>query len=214
MFTIDLLKGKGVPIRSNPGTAALKVIPFLLPLILGLYWVGTFQYNNTVMASERAGMEKMQEKIKEYSTDIQQVRQWISATEQTRKNLAEVSRGLGRHLQWSETLRAVAECMPESIALKEISLSRSSAKKRMADPKNPSKQISRTIIKRILTIRVYGKPSWETDEAVQQYLQQLHQSPAFMRIMQDIKAVSRQSDQIKDQAVTVHVIECTVKPQE
>ena len=104
MLTIDLLKGTGVPIRNNPGTVALKALPFVLPLVLAVYLVGSFQFNRTVIAMERSGIDKMQDKLTEHSADIQQVRQWNSATEQTQKNLAEVTRGLGRHVQWSQTL--------------------------------------------------------------------------------------------------------------
>ena len=104
MFTIDLLKGTGVPIKNSPGTVALKALPFVLPLVVAVYLVGTFQFNRTVIAMEQSGVEKMQDKLTEYAADIQQVRQWNTATEQTRKNLAEVTRGLGRHVQWSQTL--------------------------------------------------------------------------------------------------------------
>ena len=214
MLTIDLLKGTGVPIRNNPGTMALKALPFVLPLVLAVYLVGSFQFNRTVLAMERSGIDKMQDKLTECSADIQQVRQWTSATEQTQKNLAEVIRGLGRHVQWSQTLAAVVGELPESVGLKELKVSRTSSRKKAADSKDAKKQVNKTVIHRILTLQVFGPPSWETDEAVQQYLKRLQQAAPIRQRTRDIRIVSQQSDELNGKPVTIHTIECEFQPQE
>jgi len=214
MFTIDLLKGAGVPIKNSPGTVALKALPFVLPLVVAVYLVGSFQINRTVIAMERSGIDKMQDKLAEYSADIQQVRQWNTAAEQTQKNLAEVTRGLGRHVQWSQTLQALVEQLPESVGLKEIKLSRTTTRKKVADSKDAKKEVNKTVIHRVLTLQVYGEPSLETDEAVQQYLNRLGQAPALRQRMKDIRIVSQQSDKLNGKPVTIHTIECEIQPQE
>ena len=214
MFTIDLLKGAGVPIKNSPGTVAIKALPFVLPLVVAVYLVGSFQINRTVIAMEQSGIDKMQDKLAEYSADIQQVRQWNTAADQTQKNLAEVTRGLGRHVQWSQTLQALVEQLPESVGLKEIKLSRTTTRKKVADSKDAKKQVNKTVVHRILTLQVYGEPSLETDDAVQQYLGRLGQVPAIRQRMKDIRIVSQQTDKLNDKPVTIHTIECEFKPQE
>lgn len=214
MLTIDLLKGTGVPIRNNPGTVALKALPFALPLMLAVYLVGSFQFNRTIIAMERSGIDKMQDKLTEHSADIQQIRQWNSATEQTQKNLAEVTRGLGRHVQWSQTIEAIVKELPESVGLKELKLSRTTTRKKVADSKDAKKQVNKTVIHRILTLQVFGAPSWETDEAVQQYLKRLQQASPIRQRVKDIRIVSQQSDELNSKPVTIHTIECEFQAQE
>ncbi|NLH17356.1 MAG: hypothetical protein GX455_12330 [Phycisphaerae bacterium] len=214
MFTIDLLKGTGVPIKNSPGTVALKVLPFVLPLLVAVYLFGSFEYNRTVVAMEISGIQKMNDKLTEYSAEIQQARQWTSATEQTRKNLAEVKRGLGRHLQWSPILQTLVEQLPDTIALKELKLSRSTTRKKVTEGKESNKLVNKTIIHRILSVQVFGESSWETDEAVQQYLSRLGKAPAIHQRLKDIRIVSQQTDEANGKPITIHTIECEFQPQE
>jgi hypothetical protein len=214
MFTIDLLKGTGVPIKNSPGAVALKALPFVLPLVVAVYLIGSFQLNRMVIAMEQSGIDKTQDKLTEYAADIQQARQWNRATDQVRKNLAEVTRGLGRHIQWSRTLQILVEQMPESIGLKEIKLARSTTREKMTDPQDSQKQVDKMVIHRILTVVLYGAPSWETDEAVQQYLTRLEQTPEIKRRMRDIRIVSQQSEELNGKPFTIHTIECEIQPQE
>ncbi len=214
MLTIDLLKGTGVPIKNNPGTVALKALPFVLPLVVAVYLAGSFQLNRMVIAMEQSGIDKTQDKLTEYAADIQQVRQWNMATDQVHKNLAEVTRGLRRHIQWSRTLQLLVEQMPESIGLKEMKLARSTTREKIADPQDSQKQVEKTVIHRILTLVLYGAPSWETDEAVQQYLTRLEQTPEIKRRMRDIRIVSQQSEEVSGKSYTIHTIECEIQPQE
>ncbi len=214
MFTIDLLKGAGVPIQNSPGTVAIKALPFVLPLVVAVYLAGSFQINRTVIAMEQSGIEKMQDKLTENAAEIQQIRQWNSAAEQTQKNLAEVTRGLSRHVQWSPILQTLVEQLPESVGLREIQLSRTTSRKKVADPKDAKNQINKTFIHRILTLQVYGEPSLETDEAVREYLNRLGQTPALRQRAKDIRIVSQQSDKVNDKPVTIHTIECEFQAKE
>jgi Tfp pilus assembly protein PilN len=186
----------------------------VLPLVVVVYLVGSFQINRTVIAMEQSGITKMQDKLTEYSADIQQARQSNMATDQVRKNLVEVRRGLGRHIQWSRTLQTLVEQMPESIGLKEIKLARSTTREKFADPQDSQKQVDKTVIHRILTLVLYGAPSWETDEAVQQYLTRLEQTPEIKHRMRDIRIVSQQPEELNGKSFTIHTIECEFQPQE
>ncbi len=214
MFTIDLLKGTGIPIKNSPGTVALKVLPFVLPLVAAVYLFGSYEFNRTVLATEISSIDKMRDKLAEYSADIQQARQWTAAAEQTRKNLAEVTRGLGRHLQWSPILQTIAEELPDAIALKELKLIRNTTRKKVSESKESNKQVNKVMIHRILSIRVFGESSWKTDEAVQQYLDRLGKAPAIERWMKDIRIVSQQTEETSGKSFTTHTIECELKPQE
>jgi hypothetical protein len=214
MLTIDLLKGTAVPIKNSPGAVALKVLPFVLPLVVAVYLAGSFQFNRTVIASEQASIDKIQEKMSEYAADIQQTRQWKNATQQTRSNLAEVTRGLRRHAQWSPVLQAIVECMPDSVALKEVKLNRNAIRKQSVDPKESEKQVHKTIINRMLTIQLSGDPSIQTDEAVRHYLDRLGQSPAVRPRMKDIRIVSQQTSELNGKTAIVYTVECELQAQE
>ena len=65
-----------------------------------------------------------------------------------------------------------------------------------------------------MTLQVFGPPSWETDEAVQQYLKRLQQAAPIRQRAKDIRIVSQQSDELNGKPVTIHTIECEFQPQE
>ena len=63
MFTIDLLKGTGIPLQSSPGRTVLRAVPFLVPALLVLGLLGHYAYNQTLLGTKQENLERMQARI-------------------------------------------------------------------------------------------------------------------------------------------------------
>ena len=214
MFTVDLLKGSGLPLRSSPGKAALGAIPFIVPVLIGAVLVVQYFYTNAIMAATRHNTDRMQTAIQEYAGDIAEYEQQTAAIARTRQRLAEVSTAIGRHLQWSDVLRALTESLPEGIAVKNIELKRNATRTKVADKNDPQILIPKTIIKRTLVVAVYGSPGTATDAAVQTYLTNLAASPVLDALAHDMRITSRYEEDIDDKKASVYEIECPITAQE
>jgi len=214
MFTIDLLKGSGIPLRSNPVRAGLRTLPFLVPLLLAAGLTAQYLHNNTLLAAGQSGMENIQRQIQRSQQDMTQYEDYVRQIAQQRNRLNEVAGAIGRHIQWSDAIRALSENLPDRIAIQQLDLKRTESRKKIADKKEPDKLLTKTIIHRSLIIRVYGPQSLQTDKAVQSYLQQLQSSPAILAIIEDIQVSSRYEDNIDETNVAIYEIECLLKTQE
>ena len=214
MFTIDLLKGTGIPLQSSPGRTVLRAVPFLVPALLVLGLLGHYAYNQTLLGTKQENLERMQARITKVRQDVAEYERTVGNIEETRHHLREVTRALGRHTQWSELLTALANELPENIAIQQLELKRSATRKKAADKNNPEKIVTRTQIQRVLEITLYGPPVARTDLAVEQYLDRLGISPVVAPMIEDIHIASRTEEDVDDRPAAVYRVECLCKSQE
>ncbi len=45
MFTIDLLKGEGVPVKSGPGGITIAVVTLVVPIVIAIVMLGLYLSN-------------------------------------------------------------------------------------------------------------------------------------------------------------------------
>ncbi|MBN1125856.1 MAG: hypothetical protein JXA82_12675 [Sedimentisphaerales bacterium] len=214
MFTIDLLKGSGVPLHSNPLRTAMRSIPFMIPLFLIVALTSQYLHNNTLLAVGRSNLENMQMQILRCRDDMTAYEQYMQQITQTRNRLREVAGAIDRHIQWSDVIRALSENLPDRIAIQQLDLKRSASRKKVSDKDNPEKLLTQTIINRTLLIWVYGPQSTQTDRAVQEFLQKLQSSSVLLPMIEDIRISSRYEEEIDETVVAVYEIECLFKTQE
>lgn len=214
MFTIDLLKGNGIPLRSSPRRAALRTLPFLLPILLALGVVGEIFYNRTLLITGQDHLQRMQAQITKARQDVVAYEQMLRTIQETRQRLREVARALDRHTQWSDVLATLASELPQEIAIRELELKRSATRKKASDKANPEKLVTRIQVRRVLEITLYGPPSGRTDQAVEQYLDRLGASPVVAPMIENIRIASRYEEDIDDQRSAVYKVECLCKSQE
>ncbi len=214
MFTIDLLKGNGIPLRSDPRRAALRAVPFLLPIFLVLGLVGEILCNRTLLITGQDNVQRMQAQITKARQDVAAYEETLRTIQETRHRLREVARALDRHTQWSEVLATLASELPGEIAIRELELKRSATRKKASDKANPEKLVTRIQVRRVLEITLYGPPSGRTDQAVEQYLDRLGASPVVAPMIENIRIASRYEEDIDGQRSAVYKVECLCKSQE
>jgi Tfp pilus assembly protein PilN len=214
MFTIDLLKGNGIPLRSSPRRAALRTIPFLLPIILTLGLVVEIFYNRTLLITGQDNLQRMQAQITKARQDVTAYEHMLRTIQDTRNRLREVARVLNRHTQWSDVLTTLAGELPQDIAIGELDLKRSATRKKASDKNNPEKVVTCIQVRRVLEITLYGPPSGRTDQVVEQYLDRLSVSPVVAPMIESIRIASRYEEEIDDHRSAVYKVECLCKSQE
>jgi len=214
VFTIDLLKGNGVPLRSNPRRAALAAVPILVPAFLFAGLLGHMFYNRLALETDRHILQRMQTRITKARKQVLEYEHTQRTIQQTRNHLREVARALNRHAQWSGVLTALARELPEPIAVRHLELKRSATRKKVASKDDPEQVIRKVLIHRVLEITLYGPVSGQTDQAVAQYLDRLEASPDVAPMIESIRIASRYEEDIDDRPAAVYKIECLCKSQE
>ena len=214
MFTIDLLKGTGLPHRTSPARLAMEAVPFMVPVIVAVMLLFQYGYNNTVIATMRIDTGRLEGNIRELSEDMAAFERYNSCILKAGDRLGEVAQALGQHRQWSGILEELVRSLPEPVALQQLDLKRNASKKRVPDKNNPKELVTATIITRSLLISVFGKPSPRTDQAVYDYMSSISQSEALKPFVEDVRITSRQEEDIDKRRMAVYEIECLLKTQD
>lgn len=120
MFTIDLLKGVGVPIKTKPGGTLIIVISFIVPVTLAAFIFGTIMSNSILISTNKRSYVHFQKKIDEMlpNLDIQNLSQKrINHLIEGHREIADV---IHWHVQWTGVLDALVNNMPPSMILDEL----------------------------------------------------------------------------------------------
>jgi hypothetical protein len=170
MFKIDFLKGQGLPARNRTteiglfaGIAAVSVLILLLLCV-------QYFHNSLTLRAKQKQLTALESMLK--GTDGKG-----SMKSRIKKNLGiynechfEIANSIGRYVQWTPLLREIANSLPPSMLINELSVTRSVSKEQVASIREPGKQVDFEIINRTLNSNLYGFNSDANDTAVKSYL--------------------------------------------
>lgn len=188
MFKIDLLKGKGIPVKSKPREAVLIGISFGVPVTVLIVLLGHYLYGE-VIASTQKGL------VNSYETKLSRLADKLAVQESAEAEiialntcLKEVAENIGGHIQWSPILQVVADNMPEALVLEKLEVREESVRREIPRKDDPSKRVPIYINRRVMQISLYGKLGVDNDEAVLQFQQNLRASGMLSPKVDNIKA--------------------------
>ncbi len=215
MFTIDLLKGQGIPAKSRPEGIAAAVITIAVPVVAAAIMFGCFFVNKVRISfgkNEIARLEKkfeesdLNEAIKKHKTLEQEV-QHLSA------GLSEVAGVINGQAQWSPVLEAVIKNMPYTIVLKAADVKKDSKKikKPKADGDEKGVMIEETVPIRILHLSLTTNQQNNFDQAVKGFRESLFADPAVGPKLDDIR-VAQEFDKVEGKGVISYEMYLVFKP--
>jgi hypothetical protein len=209
MFTIDLLKGQGIPIKSRPGGAALLAVTIAVPVIAIIIMLGNYGRGRAVLSTEKWELSNTKSRIADLDSSVQlqeETRREINATKACSVEVADV---IQQQMQWSPVLEVIAENMPETLIMENIVVSFDDTRVEVIDRNIPDKIVEISVPRRILEMTLYGKLTSETDNTVQNFLTVLRNSSILSETTERIEPISQYNDDAKN--VTYYSIECIFK---
>jgi AmiR/NasT family two-component response regulator len=70
-FTIDLLKGQGLPLRSSPGGIAITIISAAIPIVIAIVIAGLYTRNKIDMSMKRKQITQLAKKVEKLSDTVE-----------------------------------------------------------------------------------------------------------------------------------------------
>jgi hypothetical protein len=207
MHTIDLLRGKGVPVRTTIGRVALVMVAVAIPLLFGAGMLDRYLRNKTVISIQRQAIAKEQAAIDELSDVVKSKESLEEKRDLAMTTLSEVSSCIGRYVQWSPILVTLAEKMPAEVILTTLSANRKQVTIKVSEQKDPSKTISVSVPKRTLVLNISGNPLGNYDKAIKDFRDHLELSPLLGPKLEDI-VVSQQIGRLGNDEVVSYVMNC------
>jgi hypothetical protein len=210
VFTIDLLKGGGVPFKSGPAGVVLAVITAAVPVVVAITLGGLYLNNKVVMSLKAGEISSLETKVDELSDVIE--RQRALEREKFHYNvcLSEIKSTIGKFNQWSPVLTTLVENMPRSVILTELEVDQNIVKKKVPDKNKPGKMIEVDAPVTTMRVMVSDSSRTDSDQAVKEFRDYLFSSSILGPKLEKAD-VSKESGTQGGQDVVYYVINCVFK---
>lgn len=211
MFTVDLLKGQAIPLKSKPGSLAIIVISAAIPIAVAAGMLSFYQRNNIVVSMKEQEIAKCQAGIDELSDAVEYHKALEKKKTDYGSSLSEVKSSLKRYTQWSPVLTTLMENIPDSVVLNTLAVEHDTVKRKVPKEDDPDKMVDIDVLVRILRLSVSGGQQTNSDEAVRDFRDRLHASDFLGPRIESI-GVSQKSETLDGQDVVSYEISCVLKP--
>jgi hypothetical protein len=211
MFTIDLLKGQGIPIRSRPENIAVTAVMLAVPAIITMIMFGCYLHNSAVISIQR-------QRIVNYETKVNELSEAVALQEAFEKEkviingcLSEVAATINKHTQWTPILIEIVKSMPDSILLTGIDIKQDTVKKKVPSKNKGEGMVDVVVPVRILQIDARENSGFGHEQSIRDFQDSLRSSAVFSPRLDNIN-VSQEVDTFKGQDVVSYQINCAFKP--
>jgi Tfp pilus assembly protein PilN len=210
-YTIDLLKGEGIPIRSRPGGIAFACLIMVVPFLVVVATLNYYTDCEVVIAVQRQQVSKIEATIQAMSGPVQKKDLLEKERAQAAGMLSEVGAVLGKRTQWTPALVSLIESLSDSLMLTKLEARRETVRCKVPAQDDPSRKIEISVPARALKIYVCGKGKETSSEAVKT-LQESLRASAAVGPMLDTITVSRNTTTVDSQEAVHYELNCVFKP--
>jgi len=211
LFTIDLLKGQGIPIKSKPEGIVVATTAFVIPAVIAIVMLGWYLSTSASISIQKQKISSYEEKISKLSKAVELYNSFEEEKGAVNNCLSEVSSSIKKHTQWSPVLVMLVKNMPDSLVLKELEVKRRSTKVKVPQKDNPQTMVDVSVPVETLHITVSGNIRNSSDKAVRLFRDRIRSSDLLREKLEDI-IVSQELNTPKSRDTVSYDIDCIFKP--
>ncbi|MDD5063448.1 MAG: hypothetical protein PHQ35_01635 [Phycisphaerae bacterium] len=211
MFTMDLLKGQGIPIRSGPWGLIIAAVAFAVPIFAAMIMLGFYMSDRIIISSRRQAIVNCERYVDKLSDAVKLQESFEREKNSINNCLSEALSSAGRHTQWSPVLATVVESMPDSMILTKLEVKQRSATKKVPQMDDPNTMIDVSVPASTLQMSVSGRSEADNDKAVRDFKDRLRLSALLAPKLEDV-VISQKTDTFEGKEVVSYEIDCIFKP--
>ncbi len=219
MFTIDLLKGQGRPVRTRPKGIAIVVATFAVPILVAMLMAGFYYNNKIVISINKQNVANCKIQVERLTDAIKLKESWENDKTNINNCLTEVGSSIGRHIQWSAILVSLVENLPESVVLSSLEVKQTSTKRKAVKSsgtaekdKKEKKAEATSVTVRTLRMRLCGNMNSDFDREIKVFRDRLRASNVIGAKLEDVVIASQGNDTVDGRNVVAYDIDCIFKP--
>ena len=218
MFTIDLLKGQGRPVRTRPKGIAIVVATFAVPILVAMLMAGFYYNNKVVISINKQNVANSKIQVERLADAIKLKESWENDKTSINNCLTEVGNSIGRHIQWSPILVSLVENLPESVVLSSLEVKQSTVKRKavkssgIAEKDKKEKKTDASVMVRTLRMRLCGNMNSDFDREIKVFRDRLRASNVIGAKLEDVVIASQGNDTVDGRDVVAYDIDCIFKP--
>ncbi|MHC5083049.1 MAG: hypothetical protein ACYTET_03820 [Planctomycetota bacterium] len=212
MFSIDLLKGKGLPRQSDLKGTLLKAVPLIIPLIAVAALAASYQQDYVKLKSQQTQLKQNQSQIQLNQPAMKQYSQINRQISDHRKVLKDVAKAMSYRIQVTDLLVEMVGILPVDIVVSEMNFGRQTRTEKVKNEET-GQEVKFLVIDRVLTLVLCRANQADGNQAVQEYMEQLNSSERLSEFFDDFRLAARRQGQIDEESVTYYEIECVFHEQ-
>jgi hypothetical protein len=212
MFTIDLLKGRGIPARNRPEGVVAAAVAMAMPIVVTILLLGFFISNKVMITVRQRELTNCVRQADGLTEAVALQHSFEAEKTQIASCMAEAATAINRHMQWSDILVALVKNLPDPLVLTQLSVNEQSARVKVADKNDPDRKIDVFVPTRTLNVSLGGSSESASDRAVRDFRDRLRLANALAHKIEDIP-VSQEVGIEDDREVATYEMKCIFKPQ-
>jgi Tfp pilus assembly protein PilN len=211
MYTIDLLKGQGIPIKHRRGGSLFLFVTFVVPLIAVSLLYFNYVMNRTTILIDQSKIEILDKNIAKLKPALEAKALVEAQCADMRVCLGDTTKVVGRNQQWSDVLLTMVEEMPPAMLLSKLDVRVNATTKQVPDRSDPNKLRTAAQTQRTLQISLMGDRRVDNIESVRSFIESLREAPVFAQRVDDIRLVGQEVDKLRDREMMRYDIDCVFK---
>lgn len=120
MFTVDLLKGQGVPLKTQPAGIAIVAAGIVVPFITVLIFIGIYLNNRVVIPIVERELAVCEQKMQTLSEGVKAQQTFYKERDSINASMPEAAAAVRKFTAWSPIIQTVAENMPGAMVLSRL----------------------------------------------------------------------------------------------
>jgi hypothetical protein len=211
MYTMDLLKGEGIPIRSRPGGIAFACLIVMVPFLAAGGMTSYYMDNNVVISILKQQESRLTVAVQALSGAVRQREALEKKKADAVHTLSEVKTALGEHHQWSPILASLVDSLSDTLVLTRLEARHDTIRGKVPAKDDPSKKVDTNIPVRVLRVCVCGRDKESSAEAVHRLQESLRSAPALGPLLDTI-TVSQDVMTLDGHEAALYELNCVFKP--
>ncbi len=211
MFTIDLLKGQAIPIKSKPGGIAVMAGAIAIPVVTVILLVNSYLTGSVALAVGKQQIVSYSNQTEKLTDAVAMQKLFAEEKNAQYGCLSAVSANIGRHMQWTPILVTVVESMPDTMVITALEVKRESVRIPIPKKDDPTKMVDTSVIVKKMLISVTGDRSKNHNESVKRFCELMRNSEVLGPMIDKI-SVNQKNKKNKGKEELSYEIDCVFKP--
>jgi Tfp pilus assembly protein PilN len=213
MYTIDLLRGHGIPIKNRRGGVFVIAATVAVPLLIAMVMYTQYLLNKIDSSRMEISIADMKKKIVQMKDKVEALSGLEKQEATIRACIAELPSAITSKVQWSPILKLVVENMPRTTQLSKLNVSLVMVSKQVPDKTDPKRLVNVPYSARTLQISLFEYSKFDNGQDMHDFVRTLRSSSLLANKVDDIRIVKQERDAVSGVDVTRYDIDCIFKPQ-
>jgi len=209
MLNIDMLKGQGIPMKSNPGTALLLALVIAVPVLATMAITAEYLNGRIELKTLKNEWSEVEDNISQLSAGVKFQASDRGIINNINACFVEVHEILQYHIQWTPVLVTLIENLPEKLFLEKLTLDTYPLQTEVPKRSDPLEFVSVDVPKSIVFIDLYSHLADDDIKNVQDYIEQLNSLESFREKIDSIRPLTQITDE--HEGVKRYSIKCVFK---